>query len=31
MPCPLPLGEGLGEGLQRYVEDFAIEGRPKTA
>jgi hypothetical protein len=25
MPIPLPLGEGLGEGWQGYVEDFAIE------
>jgi len=31
MPCPLPLGEGVGEGLQRYVEDYAIEGRLKMA
>jgi len=29
MSCPLPWGEGLGEGLQGYVEDVTIEGRGK--
>jgi len=24
MPCPLPLGEGLGEGLQRYAAQFSL-------
>ena len=26
IPCPLPLGEGLGEGLQRYAERKGFRG-----